>query len=248
MSTLLEIRTEFVKQSGRYDLVVNTDDYADNGADFLIQSGQRWLDQHQFHKKAHARYKKDVAAGVNSVSIKKLISPKEVWIANSEGRTKLTKVDLEWIREEYSKPVASSDQGAPLYYALTVNRMSPEQKALTSANYTTEFTYDAENIIFADQGDAAQFDTVIIQPPPDETYTLEVLGIFFSELTADTDTSFWTIHHPEVSVLAAMLAESFFFHNREGSADMISAIDSYLYGIDKGQVEFDIAEMDQIGG
>ena len=248
MSTLLGIRTEFVKQSGRYDLVVDTTNYADNGADFLIRSGQRWLDQHQFHKKAAARYKIDLAAGTNEASIKKLRAPKEVWIANSEGRAELTKVDLNWIRNEYAKPVASSDQGTPLYYALTVNRLAPEQKALETGDYTGTFTYDAENIIFADEGDAAEFDTIIIQPPPDEVYTLEVIGFFFSDLTDDTDTSFWTIHHPEVSVLAAMLAESYFFHNREGSSDMMQAIDSYLYGIDKDQVEYDITQMDQIGG
>jgi len=41
---LLEIRTEFIKQSGRYDLVTDATSWADNGANFYINSGQDYLD------------------------------------------------------------------------------------------------------------------------------------------------------------------------------------------------------------
>ena len=39
---LLEIRTKFRSISGRYDLV--NSDYSDNGANFFIEEGRKWLD------------------------------------------------------------------------------------------------------------------------------------------------------------------------------------------------------------
>lgn len=248
MSTLLQVRTDFVTQTGRYDLVVDTTDYADNGADFLIKAGQRWLDMKQWHRKSVARYKKDLAAGDHIVNIQNLRSAQEVWIANSDGRLPLSPKSLAWLREEYAKDPSDETQGTPEYYALTAHRLAPEQKALTSSNYTTEFTYDVEDVMFPDEGDAFLYDSIIIMPPPDEAYTLEVIGYFFSVLENDTDKSFWSVNYPEVCVLAAMLAETMFFKNSEGMKDLVISIDEFLSGIDKDHVDWDVAQFNQIGG
>ena len=42
---LKEIREQFVKRSGRYDLVSSTTNWTDNGADFFIRNGQKLLDR-----------------------------------------------------------------------------------------------------------------------------------------------------------------------------------------------------------
>ena len=42
--SLLSIRQQVVDKSGRTDLVTDLTDYADSGADWYIQAGQRWLD------------------------------------------------------------------------------------------------------------------------------------------------------------------------------------------------------------
>ncbi len=41
--TLLQVRTNFITDSGRNDLVVDLTDYADRGANRFINAGQRCL-------------------------------------------------------------------------------------------------------------------------------------------------------------------------------------------------------------
>lgn len=249
MSTLKEIREEFITRSGRFDLVVDTTDYVDNGANFLIQAGQRWLDLNQNHRRGNARYKEDLSAGTHIVNVQNMRSLKEVWIANADGRTELDKKSLAWLRSEYADDLVSEvDQDTPLYYALTVSRLAPQQLALTSSDYTAEFTYDVDDIMFADEGIALLYDSVIIMPPPDEIITIELIGQFFSVLSTDTDKSFWSELFPELSVLATMLAETIFFRNSEGMRDMKIALLEFTNGIDKDGVESDIANFNQIGG
>ena len=50
---------------------------------------------------------------------------------------------------------------------------------------------------------------MILNPPPDEEYTIEVLGRFYTrELSANTDTSFWSVNYDDLLVDAAVyLAE-----------------------------------------
>ena len=60
--TLKDIRTLFVKRTGRYDLVVNTTDWADNGADAYILAGSKMLDRREEHEFSKAKHYEDGAA------------------------------------------------------------------------------------------------------------------------------------------------------------------------------------------
>lgn len=251
--TLLQIRQKFVELSGRYDLVSSATTFTpDNGANFFIQAGQRLLDN--LHEKQLAWYKKNLTVGQGVVDVKFCKAIKEVWIANSEGRTKLDKVDLGWLRENYGKPLASLDQGDPLYYAVGVNKLSPDQITLTAGAgvsvYTGQFTYGFEDIIFADElSEGYQHTSVLIAPPTDEVKTVEILGQFFSvTLSSDSQVNFWTEQYPELLLKAALYQLETFYRNTEGARDWFNAMDLDLTGLDKNLVDEEVTDFDQREG
>ena len=43
--SLLDVRKQFIATSGRLNLVVDTVDYIDDGANYYIQNGQKWLER-----------------------------------------------------------------------------------------------------------------------------------------------------------------------------------------------------------
>ncbi len=116
--SLLEVRTQFVKISGRYDLVVNATDYADNGADFYINAGQRWLDRLEDHKKSHSRVFETITSDDWYKLFQSARAIKEVLISNSDGeKWQLTKTDFDILRAAYAEDPANVDNGDPLYYS-----------------------------------------------------------------------------------------------------------------------------------
>lgn len=251
--TLLQIRQKFVELSGRYDLVVSPTTFTpDNGANFFIQAGQRFLDN--LHEKQLAWYKKNLAVGDAVVDVQYAKSIKEVWVMNSDGRVQLDKVDYGWLRENYSKPVASLTQGDPLYYAVGVNKLSPGQIALTTgagaSPYTAQFTYGHEDLIFANElSEGYLYTTVLIAPPTDEVKTIEILGQFFSlPLSTDTQVNFWSEQYPELLLKAALYELECFYRNTEGARDWYNAIDLGLLGLDKNQVDEEMTDIDQREG
>lgn len=126
--SLLEVRTQFIKLSGRFDLVVDATDFADNGADWYINRGQRLLDNMQDHQDTTQWYKTDISSGDACVLAKGLRVVEEgedggVWAADSDSnavnevaRYKLERVNVEWAREQYAMSDSGLDTGKPLYY------------------------------------------------------------------------------------------------------------------------------------
>ena len=113
---------------------------------------------------------------------------KEVWIMDSDGRSKLTPKTLSWIRKTYADVLSDIDTGTPLYYSLAIIGLSPEQASLTSEDYTDEFTYDVDEIRF---GDHYLYNGIIFMPPSDGVYTVTIIGEFFSKtLSNDTDNNY----------------------------------------------------------
>jgi len=82
--TLLEIRTQFIKLSGRADLVVDETDYINAGANFFIQSGQRHLQSLILTTKSEARILRRLATNANRISFTDCQSIFDVWIRARE--------------------------------------------------------------------------------------------------------------------------------------------------------------------
>jgi hypothetical protein len=241
--TLLSTRTNFVKISGRYDLVVDTSAYADNGADFYIQNGQLWLDRQEEIKKSHSRVFASITAG-DWYSIFQLARAiKEVWISNSDGeKWKLTKTDFDILRAAYAEDPINLDQGDPLYYSPIYLRESPE-----TTNEIKIDTFGATE--YTETGDHYEYNGLVFLPPADGAFTLEIHGLFYQpKLEENTDKNYWTEVHELVLVMAACRALEVVNRNSAGVKDWENSIKSELFGMGLDLVEEESAEATEMEG
>jgi len=240
---LLEVRAEFVKRSGRYDLVVDTTDWVDNGANLYINSGQRFLDRLDTVPKSWGRRFIEVTSGEYYVTFQFCRAIKEAWVMNTEARSKLDKQDISDLREFYASPVGELTSGTPVYYAPAVLRPIPD--SLTAA--ASEAISGFDDILLTSTH--YEYNGVIFYPPADGTYTIEVWGLFYSpSLDDNDDESYWSITHPEVLLMAAMHQLEIAYRNTEGAKDWLAAINLEVGGIGRDFVEEHIAEVSQMEG
>jgi hypothetical protein len=234
--TLLAAREQFVKFSGRYDLVVNTSAWANNGADIFIQAGQQWLDETFEIGKKEATWYKTLAVGDWYALVPSCRAIHEVWMSSdTEGKWQLEKVLWHELRLEEGTNPSDIDMGTPCVWANVPVRTVPETVAVTTiAKYgTVSFTEAANN--FGYQG-------LVWLAPSDVIATLEVLGNFYhSTLTADTDKNFWTEEKSFVLTLAACRSIEMSYRNLQGVNDWEDAIRRQLLGL-----EFDLVDTESV--
>ena len=212
-----DIRYKFAEISGRYDLVTATQE--DNGADFFLNLGQKYLDRFFDDGKAIARYPVALAAGEYIAKTIGIRAIKEVWIANSEGKRELEKCTLQEIQSEYSEGLAYVAQGTPGYYAPALFRPYPDTLA------TITGLYGVDDLVLA-ATEHYTYNGVVIMPPPDTVYTLEIVGLFYSPTLSATlsgavwtqTKSYWTEVHPETLIKAAIYQMKAMYHD-SSSAD-----------------------------
>jgi hypothetical protein len=250
-----DVRKKFVTLSGRYDLV--NPDWSDNGADFFMNAGQRFLDRLQSTGKMQAKHIQSVAAGTIKVYSTGLRVVNAVWVGTStDGLIQLSKETLSGLREYYGEQLSSSDRGTPIYYAPAIFR--PFTDALTST--TLASYYDADDLIFptAPATTPTHFANtgVIIMPPPDKIYYVSIYGLFYSpDLSATvaagvwTQTkSFWSEVYPETLIKAALMQVEMFYRNSEGVKDWESGVMKDISGFDKDAAEEEAVDISEMGG
>lgn len=242
---LLAVRTALVQRSGRYDLVVNTVAWADNGADFFIDAGCRLLDRLHTVKKSVSKHYADVAEGEYYVIFERCRAIQSVWMSNDDdGRFELGKIELEDMLKNYlNEPIADIDTGTPEYYAPAVLRTIPEQ---------------ADKIIIDDIGGTAEevaatehytYNGILWHPPADEASRIEIKGLFLShKLSADTDENHWSVNEPHLLIMAAQYYIEVFNRNTSGAGDWLTAIELDMSGIDKDLIEEKVAVLKKLGG
>lgn len=235
---LLELREQFVKISGRYDLVVDQTDWADNGADFYIQAGQNFLDRLRDTPKSYNSIFTKLKSGEWYVTFSKCRSIREIWINNTEGRSELEKKPMNWLYGEYSSVINNTDRGTPLYYCPAKLRS------------TDEIDRDELGVFFnyAEDG-SSELRGILIFGHPDENIVVEIQGLFYSdELDRDSSTSYWTDNWPETLVKAAMHQIATFQRDHNDAKDWLIAIYADLEGLDKDNVDEMVSDIDQIKG
>lgn len=262
--TLLATRKRLVELSGRYDLVIDDMNWANNGADFFIQSGQRWLDRNATIAKSIAKYYKPLAVGAWYDLIANCRNIMEVWVSNSDGnKWKLTKRDLrdmlyyssntertvrlslvpEDVRDGLLTDPAQLSNGSPINYTPIVLRSMPQpggsvkidQFGPVSYSDTTQSHYNLDGIMFL--------------PPVTAGHVLEVYGQFYQpKLVADADQNFWTEQEEFILVLAACRAIEISMRNQQGVADWESAVINELRGLEFDAIEEQSAEITEIRG
>jgi len=237
---LSEVRSLFVERSGRQDLVTATG--ADNGANFFIQSGQKFLDRLVEMDKSWARKFYEASSGDYYVILENCRAIKRVWFSNSDGRIPLEKVSLEEFRNAYSDPPDVIDSGTPSYYTPISLRTSPDD-----SHVIIDWVYGSKLTDTATQD--FTYNGILFTPPTDEDGLVEVFGLFYhAKLENDSDENFWSVVHPEVLLLGALYQLEVSYRNTEGAKDWLNAIMLHLDGLEKDWVEQDIAEVDQMEG
>jgi hypothetical protein len=237
---LVGIREQFVKISGRYDLVKDVVDWEDNGANYYIRAAQDMLERTVgILPESEGRIWDTLAInGYYLAFQKRCRSIKEVWINSSTARTKLEKVDWSKMRAEYSEPLIEIGSGTPLYYCPAKLR----EVDATDKNATGTFADYS-------QADSKDYRGILILPPTDSPIDVEVLGIFYqSVLTNDTDTNAWTLLYPDVLIKAAIYQVEVFYSSKSRVGNILSAVGLDTSEIEKDVIEEEITDITQIEG
>ena len=237
---LLEVRKMFVKLSGRYDLVVDTTDWEDDGADYFLQSGQNMIEKLVGDlPESEGRLWKTLTSDDYYVGFQQRCRTiLKVWANNSVGRVELEKVNWEELKTQYACPLAEISKGYPLYYCpAQMREIDATDKDATGTffNYTSPTSSDYRGIV--------------IMPPVDGAYDIEVFGKFLQPvLGSDTQENFWTITYPEILIRAAMYQNELMYRGRSAMVKLYESLLLDISEIDKDAVAETVAEIDQIKG
>lgn len=239
---LLELRKKFVGLSGRYDLVYDTVEWVDNGANFYINSGQKLLDKICTVPENTATIYYSISTGEYSQMFQHSCRAiKQVFVNNSESRFQLEKVTLTELKEYYNELVSETDNGEPKYYALA-NLRALETTDQNSLGTFLNLTHDESDTKYDYRG-------IIIAPPVDESYILEVTGLFSQfELSNNTDENYWSIEDPSLLLKAALYQLESFSRGTENAKNWLSAIRAEAMEHEKDFIEEEVADIDAMEG
>jgi len=231
---LTEIRRKFVELSGRNDLVVDVVDYKDNGANFFIQEGSRFLD-----RKSNEHNREDVALypvsqGDFVLYMKNIRVIKSVWIYVGDARAELKELPRDGLRKMFPKILSSDTQGVPAYYA-PVNARLRTGVPVTPRQFLSSISLNKENI------------NSIIFPPLSQDALIEEEGKFYSDDLMENPENYWTFHHPMLLVWASLYMLEISYRNSEGARDWMSAINDYLRDLELDIIEQDSENLSQLG-
>lgn len=238
---LLQQRTLFRNLSGRFDLV--NEDFTDNGADFFINEGRKFLDRLDETQKSWGSCFRFVEIGGFAAHFPYCRAVKEVWAMSSTARWQLEKKDLQKLIEGYlTEMPGERNTGTPLYYAPTITRIIPE-------NVEIEDLESFIGWIDVSAGNAHEYNSILLNVPADEKISLEIKGLFYSaELTDDTEENYWSANHPSLLHMAAMRYIEITNRNTQGVKDWENSIAVEMRQLGMDLVEELIAEVDQMEG
>jgi len=245
---LLQLRTFFISTYGKFNLVKDNVSYVDNGANEYINLALKYLESKYPQDSSVRVYKKDVAANTYRVDITLAKYISSVWWQTDSSFTQLEPIKYSKLLENYIKPITENNSGDVIYYCAVTNKLHPSQKSLTSANYTTQFTRGGSEILFSDQGDAEEYDSIILAPIPASNGTITIEGKFIEQLVDDTDICIWSVKYP---LLVATVANMLYDGLRGGIDSMsrfVLAVDTLMKEFSKDRVNEEIRLFNQIGG
>ncbi len=238
---LLQIRQKFRELSGRFDLV--NEDYSDNGADFFINEGRKFLDRLNETQKSWASCFRFIEIGYQSATFPYCRAIKEVWVMTSTSRWQLEKVSLQELISEYlaEMPTARST-GTPIYYSPTLTRFIPENPS----SITFESFIGWVDI---PSGNVHNYNAILLDVPVSERMAVEVKGLYYSaELLNNTDKNFWSEVHPMLLIMSAMRYTEVINRNSQGVNDWNISIETEMKQLGMDLVEEFVAEIDQMEG
>lgn len=227
---LLGIRTLFVKRSGRYDLVVDTVNFADNGADFFIQGGQKWLERQGDFKGQKGRLFRKMLSGSYYTTFSNMRTIDCVTVIDSvNGRMPLEYVTYDELVSLYPTAFGSTDLGTPIVWA---------PLCIRGVNMDSDPLFDGQADYMDIVVDSDTYNAIVLMPPTNETISLEIFGKFGSKkLVNDGDKNWWTINEESILLKAALRELEVFYRNTQGVNDWTISIMQDMYGLEKDLVE-----------
>lgn len=235
---LAELRRAFVERSGRYDLVSETG--TDMGANFFIQSGQRFLD-----RRADIRAAQEAVAVADAPAGRSFIEVPNCWLIQKVSFLEDLGSDwheLQRLSTRGPRRYMLANWGQPRYYTVSTRRHTPSHDKLTA----DMVNIPADAFTLGDWGLLSIF--LELLPRPAMNGTLEVKGRFYSTpLVDDPDTSYWSEAHPEVLLKAALYQLETFYRNTEGANDWLASIQMDLVDIEQLEIFQDIEGRDEMG-
>lgn len=236
---LLQMRTKFRDLSGRYDLV--NDDFSDNGADFFINEGRKFLDRLDETQKSWAVRLCRLDANAIYATFPYCRAIKEVWVTNpTEGRWQLEKKDLQDLMDGYLMTLPDEmKSGNPLYYSPCITRYSPTDPVPASFETLMGYVEVA----------SSNYNAILLDVPSSDDITLIINGLFYSdELTLDDDVNYWSEVHPMLLYMSTMRQIEIVNRSTQGVNDWTNSIMAEMRQLGMDLVEEVIAEVDQMEG
>jgi len=236
--TLLDVRKEFIKHSGRFDLVVDLTTHADNGADFFIQAGQRWLDRKAKFLDQDGKMYRTLEAGDYRINLQTARVVKSVAAGTADSKKFLTYLDPIRLRKRFPKPFGAMTQGMPIYWTLANLK---EVEPITPVGGMDEYRETEDEHL--------TYDTMLILPVPDQPVHVTIWGEFYlGKLSQDEDTNFWTENEPGILAKAGLRELEAFYRNYSGVNDWTNSILQDLIEIEFDYVENAYHHYDQMEG
>lgn len=242
--TLLSVRTNAIKLSGRYDLV-NADGAtpeagSDNGMNFFINAGLRYLDLKFDHKKADGVSYNTLATNSWYLPLANVRAIETIWANDSTERWEVERKSLVWMKENYPDLISVTTSSDTMYWAPALIRGIDITNKDSLGSF---FTY-----ALAQTGNES-YSGIILLPPSDTNLVLEISGKFWSPtLTSDTDTNYWTEVHEMALVWATLRQLEISYRNKEGAQDWELALADYMMGLDKDEIQEQISNVDVMEG
>lgn len=233
---LLGVRTKAAKLSGRMDLV-NPTTFADNGLDFFIQEGSRFLDRRLETKNSSASFFRDANIGDFHILLEDCRVVEEVYFYTADQRYQLEKCSKEKLRSFFPSVLVSSEKGIPRYYYPANLRLG----GITPDTPVTGFLSKIEL-------NADEFNGLIFGPL-DTAGIFEISGKFYSSrLVEDLDENYWTKNHPMLLVWATLYLLEISYRNSEGAKDWLGALTNSLVELEMDFIDETSNDLKQLGG
>ena len=237
---LLEVRKMFVKLSGRYDLVIDTTDWEDAGANFFLQAGQNMIEKLVGDlPESEGRIWNTISANAYYLGFQhRSRAIFQVWVNDSESRRELEKITWGEMKDLYASSLSTISTGSPSYFCPAKLR----EIDVTGKNITGIFSNFSLPV-------SSDFRGIIIMPPTDKAYDLEILGKFLQpELVTDDLENYWTLIYPELLIRAALYQNELMYRGKESTGKLLNSLMLELSEIEKDGIEETMQGVDQIGG
>ncbi len=240
---LLELKKQLLDISGRTDLI-DSDTLADTGIGRYIAAGIKWLDGKFYGKQGDAIFTQRIFKGSYIVRIPPCRVIQSVWTGDTEKRTKLIRRDLDTLLQEFPQPWRETNLSFPSYFSPITSRQMPDQR-----NIRADVALYSANQFALSSGDAVFLDRIIILPPPEVDFDIQVHGKFKSNrLIEATDSNWWTLHHMDTLVNSVMRQIEITHRNTQGVNDWDAVLISDLITLDQDYTEETFYEIDNMEG